>query len=192
MVLTSLYVGRRCYTSEKTVTLILRVKLLKVHEFWTKSILYFVGELKTFHHHISSVNFLLQITRVEGSYCTWTAGSQYCSVYFVRVQYLFLMRSYDGTWMEFKRFTKSCGVIKLNRRPCRRNYFLVYFSRIHFCVTANHVKPGVMDKFINDVRNISADLLLNPGDSKKGQVKKTRNEKGLKIFFSISMFFVIT
>jgi sphinganine-1-phosphate aldolase len=46
---------------------------------------------------------------------------------------------------------------------------LQFPSAIHFCVTANHIKEGVVEKFITDMRNVSANLIQNPDDSMQGK-----------------------
>jgi len=46
---------------------------------------------------------------------------------------------------------------------------LQFPSAIHFCVTANHIKQGVAEKFIADMRTVSAYLNLNPDDSSQGK-----------------------
>lgn len=55
-------------------------------------------------------------------------------------------------------------------------YFLIYFRlilnrfSIHLCVTQLHTKPGVADKFLEDVRNSLEEILKQPGKPVEGKV----------------------
>lgn len=47
------------------------------------------------------------------------------------------------------------------------------FHSIHIAVTVLHTQPGVAEKFINDVREITKEILKNPPKDAGGSVSTT-------------------
>lgn len=59
---------------------------------------------------------------------------------------------------------------------CMHNYSLThkdnslpYFS-IHFCLTYRQTEPGIADRFINDVTELTKEIMKNPGTPSTGAV----------------------
>lgn len=39
---------------------------------------------------------------------------------------------------------------------------MVFYCRVHICITLNHTKPGVIDEFLRDLAVSAEELINNP------------------------------
>jgi len=50
----------------------------------------------------------------------------------------------------------------------------------------NHTKPGVADRFVNDVKSVAQELIKNPGEKAEGKVRNTANTgRYFNVFFNV-------
>lgn len=47
---------------------------------------------------------------------------------------------------------------------------LQYSSSIHICLTATHTKPGIVDKFVSDVKKSVEEIMKDPTKNLTGMV----------------------
>ena len=51
-------------------------------------------------------------------------------------------------------------------------YILFSTSSLHITTTLNHTKPGVADRFVNDIKTIAQKLMKTPGKKAEGKVNE--------------------
>ena len=52
-----------------------------------------------------------------------------------------------------------------------KHFHTLFHRSLHIAVTLNHTKPGVADRFVNDIKTVAQRLMKNPGIKAEGKVR---------------------